>query len=77
METLCVAGGRVLRPDGSVREADVLVDRETGTIREVGTDVDADGERLDATGALVMPGLVNAHTHVAMTLLRGYADAKP
>ncbi len=77
METLCVAGGRVLRPDGSVREADVLVDRETGTIREVGTDVDADGERLDATGALVMPGLVNAHTHVAMTLLRGYADDKP
>jgi 5-methylthioadenosine/S-adenosylhomocysteine deaminase len=24
-----------------------------------------------------MPGLVNAHTHVAMTLLRGYADDKP
>jgi 5-methylthioadenosine/S-adenosylhomocysteine deaminase len=24
-----------------------------------------------------MPGLVNAHTHVAMTLLRGHADDKP
>lgn len=31
-------------------------------------------ERLDATGCLVLPGLVNAHTHVSMTLLRGYAD---
>ena len=26
---------------------------------------------------LVMPGLVNAHTHLAMTLLRGYADDLP
>ena len=30
--------------------------------------------RLDATGRIVMPGLINAHTHVPMTLFRGYAD---
>jgi 5-methylthioadenosine/S-adenosylhomocysteine deaminase len=30
--------------------------------------------RLDASGRIVMPGLVNAHTHVPMTLFRGYAD---
>jgi len=30
--------------------------------------------RLDATGRVVMPGLVNAHTHVPMTLFRGVAD---
>ena len=29
---------------------------------------------LDATGRLVLPGLVNAHTHAAMTLLRGVRD---
>ncbi|NPA06123.1 MAG: amidohydrolase [Chloroflexi bacterium] len=29
---------------------------------------------VDATGKVVMPGLVNAHTHVPMTLLRGLAD---
>lgn len=29
---------------------------------------------LDCGGKLVMPGLVNAHTHVPMTLLRGLAD---
>ncbi|MGE5590016.1 MAG: amidohydrolase [Bacillota bacterium] len=32
---------------------------------------------LDACGRLLMPGLVNAHTHVPMTLLRGYADDLP
>lgn len=32
---------------------------------------------LDASGALVLPGLVNAHTHAAMTIFRGYADDLP
>ncbi|MBQ9921093.1 MAG: amidohydrolase [Clostridia bacterium] len=31
-------------------------------------------ETVDATDRLVMPGLVNMHTHVYMTLFRGYAD---
>ncbi len=29
---------------------------------------------VDASDKIVMPGLVNTHTHAAMTLLRGYAD---
>jgi 5-methylthioadenosine/S-adenosylhomocysteine deaminase len=31
-------------------------------------------ETLDCRGRVVMPGLVNAHTHAPMTLLRGLAD---
>ncbi|MFL7871084.1 MAG: amidohydrolase family protein [Anaerolineales bacterium] len=31
-------------------------------------------ETLDCGGKILMPGLVNAHTHVPMTLLRGLAD---
>ena len=31
-------------------------------------------ESLDCGGKVLMPGLVNAHTHVPMTLLRGLAD---
>jgi 5-methylthioadenosine/S-adenosylhomocysteine deaminase len=31
-------------------------------------------EILDCTGCAIIPGLVNAHTHVPMTLLRGLAD---
>jgi len=76
MSTLCVAGGRVLLPDHDVVRADVLVDRDDGDILEVGADLAGD-ETLDADGCLVMPGLVNAHTHAAMTLLRGIADDKP
>jgi 5-methylthioadenosine/S-adenosylhomocysteine deaminase len=60
----------------SVERADVLVDRERGEILEIGPDLAGD-DRLDATDSLVVPGLVNAHTHAAMTLLRGYADDKP
>jgi len=30
--------------------------------------------RIDARGGIVLPGLINAHTHLAMTLFRGYAD---
>jgi 5-methylthioadenosine/S-adenosylhomocysteine deaminase len=30
--------------------------------------------RLDAAGRIVMPGLINAHTHVPMSLFRGIAD---
>lgn len=32
---------------------------------------------IDGTGRLAIPGLVNAHTHSAMTLLRGYSDDVP
>src|SRR5690349_13327270 len=31
-------------------------------------------ETVDCRGRVVMPGLVNAHTHAAMSLLRGLAD---
>lgn len=33
--------------------------------------------RRDLGNALLMPGLVNAHTHVPMTFLRGFADDLP
>ncbi len=33
-----------------------------------------DEQVIDASGCVVLPGLVNAHTHLAMTLFRGYAD---
>ena len=74
----CVAGGHVVHPDGSVTDADVLFDADAGEIVDVGPALaDHADEVLDATDAAVLPGLVNAHTHAAMTLLRGYADDKP
>lgn len=35
------------------------------------------GEVIDCSNCLIMPGLVNAHTHAAMSLLRGLADDLP
>ena len=34
----------------------------------------APAETIDCHGRVVMPGLVNAHTHAPMTMLRGLAD---
>ncbi|WP_324760224.1 amidohydrolase [Haloarcula montana] len=78
MSDLLVSGGQVLRPDRTVERADVLVDRDSGEILAVDDPGELGGDDdLDADGGLVIPGLVNAHTHVSMTLLRGYADDKP
>jgi 5-methylthioadenosine/S-adenosylhomocysteine deaminase len=60
---------------GTVHDrATVLVDG--GTITGVGTpDAPPDARRtIDARGAIVLPGLVNGHTHLAMTMFRGLAD---
>jgi 5-methylthioadenosine/S-adenosylhomocysteine deaminase len=35
------------------------------------------GEVIDAQGAILMPGLINAHTHLPMSLFRGLADDLP
>jgi 5-methylthioadenosine/S-adenosylhomocysteine deaminase len=80
MSTLLIENGQVLQPDHEIVDAAVLVDQTSGRIEAVdpGPDPDADAvETLDAEGGLVIPGLVNAHTHAAMALLRGYADDKP
>lgn len=44
-----------------------------GNQSEIESDYQADNV-LDCAGKILMPGLINAHTHVPMTLLRGLAD---
>ena len=50
-----------------------------GVIVELGPNVTPRPEdaTLDAAGAIVVPGLINGHTHAAMTLFRGYGDDLP
>jgi 5-methylthioadenosine/S-adenosylhomocysteine deaminase len=60
------------------RPADIFID-ENGVIAAVGVHArkqhKGDAEFIiDGDGAIAIPGLVNTHTHAAMTLLRGYAD---
>ncbi len=35
------------------------------------------GNRIDAQGGIIMPGLVNCHTHIPMSMFRGLADDLP
>jgi 5-methylthioadenosine/S-adenosylhomocysteine deaminase len=57
---------------------DSCVAIEDGRITEIAEDIKGDADfAVDAKGNIVMPGLVNTHTHLAMTLLRGVADDLP
>lgn len=60
-----------------LKDAFVLV--SDGKIASVGTVCPADfsGEEIDGRGKVLMPGLVNAHNHLPMSLFRGYADDCP
>lgn len=44
-----------------------------GPAEELAKQIDA-AQTVDCTGQVIMPGLVNAHTHIPMTLLRGLND---
>ena len=60
------------------KAVDIFID-DTGTIAGIGEKERKKhkGEAefiIDGDGAIALPGLVNTHTHAAMTLLRGYAD---
>ena len=64
MTDLILAGGTVVTADASFR-ADVAVDGET--IAAIGSDLPRDGaEVVDVSGALVMPGFIDGHTHMDM-----------
>jgi 5-methylthioadenosine/S-adenosylhomocysteine deaminase len=59
------AGGAV-----AVRDNEIVA---VGTAEDLAARFEA-AETIDCTNMAVMPGLVNAHTHVPMTLLRGLND---
>jgi 5-methylthioadenosine/S-adenosylhomocysteine deaminase len=42
-----------------------------------GVQPEAGDDVIDAAGMALLPGLVNGHTHAAMTLMRGYGDDLP
>ena len=64
---------RHLLPDGAivVRGDTILA---VGASDEISSRYGAATRVIDAHGALVLPGLINAHTHMAMSLFRGLAE---
>ncbi|MFP4200944.1 MAG: amidohydrolase [Clostridia bacterium] len=83
MSDIVLSGGIAIVPDDpgrvAARRCDVLL-RDQWIVAVGGegqVPVDFDPEVRDVSGCFVMPGLVNAHGHAAMSLLRGYADDLP
>lgn len=77
---LIVRGGKFVTMDGARRVIeDGAAAISDGRIVALGTRAEVDAkytarETIDATGKVIIPGLINTHTHVPMTLFRGLAD---
>ena len=78
---LLITGGTIVTmdPAGAILEGGSLLiqgDR-IAAILPAGAPLPPAAATIDATGQLVIPGLVNTHGHAAMSLLRGLADDLP
>lgn len=64
----------LLQSGALVKGRDILI--EGNRITKIGRELkdETKEEIIDGHGKLAIPGLVNSHTHLAMTLFRGYAD---
>jgi 5-methylthioadenosine/S-adenosylhomocysteine deaminase len=77
---LILTGGTIVTMNDSFNVIDDgFVAIAGAKIVDVGRRADLEGEysaseTLDCRGQVIIPGLINAHTHVPMTLLRGMAD---
>src|SRR5882724_1543395 len=69
-----IRGAQIVTMDeslGDFASADILV--EDGAVRAVGPSLDAaDAERIDGAGMIALPGIIDAHTCLSQTVLRGY-----
>ena len=66
-ERLIIHGGRVVTPGGVIDGADVLIDGERiAAITAPGAVDWPDAERVSAEGLLVLPGVVDPHTHIQL-----------
>ncbi len=76
-KSVLIRNGTIITQDPSRRVfvGDILV--ENGKIAEVGKVRGAAEEEIDAQGAPVLPGLINTHCHVAMSVMKGMADDLP
>ena len=79
MADILIKGGYVITMDPKrriLKRGSVAV--EGDRISALGEDIREPADVvIDARGKAVLPGLINAHTHLSMTLLRGIADDMP
>ncbi len=74
MADLIIKGGSVLAANGAIIDGGAVA-VDNGFITFAGKDTKEKADKvIDAKGCAVMPGLVNAHTHLSMTIFRGFAE---
>ena len=74
MNELVISGVKMLKPSGEVEIANIHVSGDK--ISKISRGEVVQGKIIDGKGKFATPGLVNAHTHASMTLLRSYSDDK-
>src|SRR5437763_1484257 len=81
--TLLITGGAVVTVDGArhiYNPGAVAIDGTdivgVGAAADVGARFRG-GEQINAAGSIVIPGLINTHTHAPMVMFRGLADDLP
>ena len=57
----------------NIRKCDILINNNR--IEKIEPEIENEtAEKINAKNMLVMPGLINTHTHLAMSIFRGYKD---
>ena len=73
---LLLTGGLVVNPQGKAEYKDLLIeDGKITTIGAPGTLSTSTARQHDARDRLIIPGLVNSHTHGHANLMKGVAEA--
>ena len=74
LNELVISGVKMFKPSGEVETANIFISGDK--ISKI-TQGEVKGSNvIDGRGKFATPGLINAHTHASMTLLRSYSDDK-
>ena len=73
--TILIKNALILNPNNFENKKQSLLIKGN-LIAEIADEIDEDGVEkiIDADGKILLPGLINTHTHLSMTLFRGLAD---
>ncbi|MCP3901966.1 MAG: amidohydrolase family protein, partial [Desulfobacteraceae bacterium] len=75
MANLLIKNGTLvtMNPEREIIKADILI--KDDHIKEIGKKINIKAdEEIDASGLVVIPGLIQPHIHLTQTLFRGLAD---
>ena len=73
--TILIKNALILSPNTNFEDRQSLLIKDD-VIAEIAPEIDESGvdKIIDADGKILLPGLINTHTHLSMTLFRGLAD---